>query len=204
MRPVAAAVASPCAGFTLIEMMIALVLLSFLGLLLAGSIGFGGHASALASARGDRLDRLWTSFALIRGQIATAYPPGTVPGDAHVFTGEPDALVFTGPAPARLPLGGDQRLTLRIDGVAGARRLVAIWRALGDTGAPRQSVLIDGLRDGTFAYLGASEPGGEAGWQSDWSDAKAMPRLVRLTAAFADGMALPALIAAPHISRRDE
>ncbi len=195
-----------CGGFTLIEMMVSLVMLAFLGLLLAGSVGFSSQAAALSSTRGMRLDALWTAYALLRGQIASAYPrAGTAP-DAQSFAGKSDALVFVAPTPARLGLAGDQRLTVRVEGAPGQRRLVALWRSLAGAGqqqAARRSVLIDGLDDAAFAYFGAAGAGDEVQWHDEWSGDLPLPRLVRFTASFADGTMAPLLLVAPRLSRRD-
>jgi general secretion pathway protein J len=186
------------AGFTLIEMMVVMTLLALLALIMAGSIGFGSHVAAATTARTARLDQMWTAFATVRHQLAAAYPPTA---DADRFAGNAGAVAFVAPAPARLSLGGDEEVTLRIEGDPGAKQLVAEWRSLaaGQSEKPRRSILVGDLKSASFAYFGVRGDSPKQ-WQRDWTHAARLPLLVRFTGTFADGQALPDLVVALHLA----
>ncbi len=187
------------AGFTLIEMMVVMTLLALLALIIGGSIGFGSHVAAATTARTERLDQVWTAFATIRHQLAAAYPPAP---DADRFAGNAGTVALVAPAPAQLPMGGDEEVTLRIEGNPGAKQLVAEWRSLvaGQAEKPRRSLLIGGLQSASFSYFGTQKADTPKRWQRDWINAAHLPLLVRLSGSFVDGEALPDLIAAPHLA----
>ncbi|HEY1723151.1 MAG TPA: prepilin-type N-terminal cleavage/methylation domain-containing protein [Magnetospirillaceae bacterium] len=189
------------AGFTLIEMIVAMTLLAILALVVTGSIGFGGRVAEAATTRSERLDRLWTGYTLMRNQIAAAYAPKANTARADAFAGSTDILALIAPAPPQLPMGGDQRVAFHIERSASGKELVAEWQAQSSAERPRRSILIEGLAAGAFAYVGPTD---QAQWLSRWDQADALPRLVRFAGTFTDGTALPSFIAAPRLSGSEE
>jgi hypothetical protein len=119
-----------------------------------------------------------------------------VPGS---FTGKPDRLAFTTTLPAGSPLA-DRLADIAIILDPGGR-FVLRWTPhppgplLGPAPAPQTEPLLDGVTSVTVRYL-VPAPNGSTMWATGYS-AGALPLLVRLHLAFADGRIWPDLVAAP-------
>jgi len=167
-------------GFTLIEVIVALVVL---GLILAGlaqAQHFGMSAWTLETKLADNTAELERVDRVIRDLIETAAPPVTN-GDKP-FEGQEHRLVFVTELPdepedqpvrrAQVSLGVDDkhRLVLRWQPDANATPLVPLP-------APKQIVLAEGLERIDLAYRQAASDGGK--WSKIWSDSP-LPALVQL------------------------
>jgi len=192
------------AGFTLLEILVALVVLAFLfiGLNQGTRIGFAlwnsqsrriGETEELdATAR--MLRDLLTDIPILPATAADATP------QAIAITGKGDRLSFVGNLPTGLGTtrGADMTIELR------AGRLVLRWaphrheRAGAPQGAPTETELIRGVQHLEFAYLGVASPGQMPFWHAQWSGPE-LPLLIRIRLRFAKGdqRRWPDLIAAP-------
>lgn len=180
-------------GFTLLELLVALVLLSLVSLTLAGGIRFGTRAWEAGARRGaDALD-MKLAQGVIRGFLGQAIPvalPETELGRLRVaFEGRPDRVSFVATVPAEVG-GGLKAFTL---GVGSGRALVLSRRGFDPQGPSfgggdeERSVLLEGVSDASFAYFGSTSPGSPPEWLPDWPVADALPRLVRISLDVAPG-----------------
>ncbi len=179
------------AGFTLLEMLVALVVFGLLMAGIAQSVHYGMAAwSAQTRAQGNKQDMVAVDDAL-RGMIARAATGS--------FTGKPDRLAFTTTLPAGAPLA-DRLADIAILLDPGSK-FVLRWvqhppgPLLGPVPAPQTETLLDGVTTVTISYL-VSAPNGATTWATSYS-AGGLPLLVRLHLAFADGRIWPDLVAAP-------
>jgi general secretion pathway protein J len=167
-------------GFTLIEVIVALVVL---GLILAGlaqAQHFGMSAWTLETRLAEHTAQLERVDRVIRDLIEEAAPPVTN-GDKP-FEGQEHRMVFVTELPdepedqpvrrAQVSLGVDDkhRLVLRWQPDANATPLVPLP-------APKQIVLAEGLERIDLAYRQAASDGGK--WSKSWSDSP-LPALVQL------------------------
>jgi general secretion pathway protein J len=175
-------------GFTLLEMLVALVVL---GLLVVGLTQGVRTGLALWSAQSRRIGTAADLDAVARTlrTILTGIPPATSTPDGTVsFDGHPDHLVFIGNLPTGL--GTAQRADIDL-GLHGGW-LILRWtphRQETLTGPPPKPVetrLLDGIRRLDLAYWGSSSPDQQAGWQTEWQGPQ-LPDLIRLRLAFASG-----------------
>lgn len=178
------------AGFTLLEMLVALVVF---GLVMAGvaqSFRFGLAAWRQGPARTAEPENLAAMDAALARMIAQAQP-GSITGEAGRFA-------FTTTLPAGAGLHG-----ALADAAIGVQNgsLVLRYRAhpagipLQPLPPPRTETLAEGVTGLRLAYLAG--PAGKApAWQAKWHS-KALPALVRLHIELADGRDWPDLIAAP-------
>jgi general secretion pathway protein J len=192
-------------GFTLLETLVALIVLSFVVLGLSQGLRFGvdawDHQSAIISRDGDldAIDRLLRT--MIAGMVAA--------DDPHVVAieGTRDRLAFTTAMPAGAPVG-PHRLADVLLGVDGSRRLVIRWTPhlharLLMPPAAHETTLLPGVAGLTLAYFQNAKAGQPAGWVTQWRGA-IPPALVRLHLDFvAAEMRWPDLIVAP-MRRPDE
>lgn len=191
------------AGFTLLELLVALVVFGFLVAGLAQGTRFGLQAWA-TQARGidahadrDAADR---TLRQLLGAMApgSAQDPPNIVGTAH-------SLAFTTTLPAAAALASrDADAVLAVDARAG---LVLRWTPhrhavrLGPPPAPQQAELLPGVQRMDLAYWRAD---GQGGWLAAWND-RDPPALVRIQLVFAAaGRHWPAIIVAPMRSRAGE
>jgi general secretion pathway protein J len=194
-------------GFTLLEMLVALVVLALLMVGLTQGVRAG---LALRQAQIHRLDDTAELDAVMRllrtvlGQLPMM-PDGSrllTTDNGDVFTGAVDRVSFVGNLPSGLGTQRRADVTLSLDG----RRLMLSWRPhrhdhpFAALPPPTQTVLLHGVERIELAYWGAPQgDAGSAGWQSVWEN-PAAPDLIRLRLVFpkSDPRHWPDLITAPR------
>jgi general secretion pathway protein J len=194
------------AGFTLLEILVALVVLGFLLLSLSEGVRFGLRAwdsETRLVARGADMDAMER---VLRGLI-TATDPGEA-SEQQPFHGAAHTVAFI----SRLPMSAEGLVTRMADiglGVDAKHRLVLRWKPhphaerLTKPEPPHETVLLENVDHVTFSYLRSAEQGG--GWTDTWSAAE-LPRLVRISLGFPEGdrRHWPTIEAAPMIMRGEQ
>lgn len=195
-------------GFTLVEVVVALLLVSLVMLGLTTALHtFGETGARLDVHRHDAEDmRLVSAF--LRQSFADAsarrLPLGPDGGLRPGFVGTPDVVEWLAPMPARQGVGGLHRLRLSVSELrtsAGEdRRLVLQFvpfvvaeRDIDWTAEP-EHVLVPGLAAFSIRYLGS-----EGSWKETWA-VPGLPRGVRLRIANAAGP-WPELVAGVRAAR---
>ena len=199
-------------GFTLLEMLVAVVLLATLMVMLADGIGLVSHHLDRSIAQRDRA----TTMALVQNYLRTALSqalPIAVASDTAAaidFDGDADGLSFVSRAPRSAPLGGVMRLGLHFDpgkrGGPGTLRLV--WQPYRDLGSDDQlgesrsgaRPLLTGVSAAAFAYFDPGAADRQRGWRDDWHSMPTLPTLVRISASFSDGEPMPDLVVALRLA----
>ena len=197
------------AGFTLVELLVAIAIVSVLMVLLLGALRFGRDATVSTARKSDRSFEISAAYRFLREALGNAQPlsdevPGAEP--PLLFDGERDHLDFVTLVPAYLAPAGFHLLRLGLEADARTNRLVLRWRgsprgptATG-TGAIAPSVLLDRIVRVEFAYFGPISDGAPATWHPRWRAATRLPDLVRLRIALADGGAVPDLVVALRVA----
>jgi general secretion pathway protein J len=180
------------AGFTLLELLAALVVMGFVVVMLAQGFRFG--TVLLGRAGGHEGDTLAIERAF--DHLVEQADPGVYPQPA-TLRGTADTLTVTTMLPA-----GDAALPIRADAVLLALhgRLLLRWRAhahvewFGTAPGWSDTVIAEGVDHVRFAYY--PRTGGPA-WSSAWTDER-LPALVRMTLVMAGAKAAqpPPMIAA--------
>ena len=197
MRPVAMKVR----GFTLLEVMLAILLLA---MLLAGTFGAvrtATKATQSGEAAVDRINRMRVAQEFLRHQLSRMMPLGFDRDDStgmnFVFEGDEKSMKFVAPMPGYLSKGGPyvQTLELERDGRGLALSFTNSMlngydpQALG--GGIRSSrrskndrsepvVLLNQIRRGHFEYRGFDEQGKLDRWTDRWKDPSLTPVMVRV------------------------
>jgi general secretion pathway protein J len=199
-------------GFTLLELLVAVVLLATLMVLLANGISLVSHHLDRSIERRDRATTVALVQNYLRAALGQTLPVAVASDTASVidFTGSSDHMGFVSRAPKSAPLGGMMKFDLRFDpgkrGAAGA--LIVDWQPYHDIGRdletdqPRAGTrqLLAGVGGVEFAYYDPGAPDRPSGWRDDWHDLPILPTLVRISVAFRDGEAMPDLIVALRLS----
>lgn len=195
------------AGFTLLELLVALTLLALVMTLAAGGLRLGARSWTAGVARSAVAEDFRTGHRLLRDLVAGLRPAVIDRGGraAYVFAGEAGRLRLVAPLPLSAGVPGDQLIWLEVAEDVAGQALRLTWRpfaGLDDDLTPPGTE--DSLRlfaaSGTirFAYRGV---GSEAGWMESWDAPDDMPQLIRLDMAPGrpSDTAWPALVLAPRI-----
>jgi len=202
------------AGFTLVELLVAMTLLAFLSIMLFGGLRFGARSWDAVVISSSERDDVAATQTFLRDRLSQL----TLPGSARSlrtdmqnrFAGEAKQMEVVAPWLSALSLGGLYRFTLWHDDTGddtGDGRLMLRWQPaeadpealeeLGDLAGQR--VLLDGVREFSLSYFGAADEESEPAWRDQWDDRSLPPRLVRVELMFADARRLwPSFVAATN------
>jgi general secretion pathway protein J len=190
------------AGFTLLEVLAALVLLALLLVGVYSGIRTATHSVRSGTAAIERLDQIRSAQQFLRRELAQslAQPIGhTDQGEPIYFVGTAHEMRYVAPLPGYLGKLGPQlqRLQLVDDGHEGLRLELSLV-LLPPDGKPPQplgepQVLLDHIRDGGFNYRGIDARGAAVPWAPTWADGRLLPQLVSITLRSRDGADWPQL-----------
>ena len=174
------------AGFTLLEMLVALTVLALILAALAGGVRFAGGAFERGSAAAKEARDFDLAADLLRRQVGRAFPLAVdgKDGGRFVFLGEAGRVSFPvidGPG----DVGAGLKLAaFVVEPSEGGQKLVfRLYRLRpGATLEPedtplRSAVLLEGPWRMVFDYAGRD------GWRPAWGEPRDLPGLVRLTVA---------------------
>jgi len=214
MRPSSGTRCAWNAGFTLLELLVALALLGLLATMSLGGLRLGARTWETVTARSEETGRALMVRAFLSRELAQAMPltlPAPGGSDRLAYDGETDSLTFVSPLASHFGLGGAQRLRLAVLDGEGApedgKRLVLLRRAFypddefsADDGQRDEvHLLLDGIAEAAFSYRAA---GDESGWADTWREQEELPGLIRLDITFRDTAAgdWPSLVAVRRVT----
>lgn len=195
------------AGFTLVEILVAITLLGLLMAALFGGVQLGVRAWEASEERLDESSRLTTVHGFLRERLAQAYLleqliPRADPLPA--FAGEPDRLSFVTLMPEHLG-GGFQRMVLAVTAAERSELTLTWWPAeLDETAVDpdtvRRRALLADVAELRLAYFGAVGRDQPAAWHEVWAESS-LPQLVLVQLRFPDqdARSWPDLIVRPMI-----
>lgn len=175
-------------GFTLLEVLLALVLMALLMVGVWGALRTATRLTRGADALIARSDRVRAVQGFLRDYLGGAQPQGFLHKaneQARMFEGDPDQMRYVAPMPAQLGNGGLFVQTLQlVRGDDGGQILQLTYAPLTNdaalpTGAEPET-LLDQLGGGHFEYLYAAGNGKPAQWRDSWHSASGMPLAVRV------------------------
>ncbi len=192
------------AGFTLIEIMVATVLLAA-----AMTLGFATlRAASAAATRGEqqsqRNERMRAVEGFLRRRIASALPisydvvEGT--GSPVRFTGEPDRIRFVADLPAYLGRGGPHLHDITVVEDNDGLRLqiefaVVLANEVNAERSPRPpELLAGGLREVKIRYRALDAQNRIGDWEDTWEQNDRMPLQVRIDILDGHGDRWPPLV----------
>lgn len=189
-------------GFSLLEVLLALILLA----LLIGGAYSGIHAAANAMRAGeaaiDRTDRLRTAQEFLRHQLSRILPlswaQNEADGTTYVFDGRDQYMRYVAPMPGYLSRGGPYVQTLELVRARDGLQLQFTEAMLNgfDVEKAKSSdvetvVLLDHIRGGRFEYRTLDDQGQLTDWSSSWPDPGVTPLMVRIDLAMQSGVQMP-------------
>jgi general secretion pathway protein J len=173
------------AGFTLLELLVAMTLMALVAAGLSSGIHFGTRVWERAEAGRQAWSERFAARLLLQRTLQRLIPQSLsqeATETTMLFVGDRAALRFVGPAPAESAPPGLYRMEFAL--VRGNAGLDLAFRWQPYSGEPLRSpldaadrrVLLHGLDDATFTYFGSREEG----WLAAWGRRVDLPRLVRL------------------------
>lgn len=191
-------------GFTLLELLVVMTLLSVIMLGLVTALRNMAQTESKIDQRLERLDevrvaRIFLQQILTKVSTSTLDAPGATGKTIIPFAATPDSLTWVGILPARPNLGGRHFFRLAMEDTPAGRELVlrfAPWRpdlVFSDWSAAEARVLIRGVSQMTIQAQGLPPqgrnpaPAWPKGWQNGWPISDALPEQLRLNLTDAQG-----------------
>ena len=189
------------AGFTLVELLLAITLMS----ILLGLTYTGLRAATRSSQRGELIlaaaGELRASHQFIRRQVNQMLPltfaeTDDLEGLRIVFQGDANHIQYVAPMPGYLGAGGPQVQLIEVIQGDDGESFVQFSHALlqgytEDRLRDRDPViLLERVNTAGFEFLGKDEDGELTGWSANWDREDLLPVAVRLDLEFAEGMSL--------------
>jgi|KBSSwiStaDraftv2_1062776.scaffolds.fasta_scaffold516653_1 general secretion pathway protein J len=192
-------------GFTLLEALVAMILLGLMMAVMTGSIRFAGQSRDAATTRIDGLDNMRIAQDFMRQTLTQAHPKRwtKVVGRPFLFRGEREELFMAAPLTARVGVGGLFLLKFSLveEGRDKGKKLVMArmfptpdMQEMPDFSTADTTVLAEDLSDVEFGYLGREDDNTDPTWVEDWHEPARMPEAVRVRIKPRVGNAWPELV----------
>jgi general secretion pathway protein J len=200
-------------GFTLLEALVALIVLGMMMAVMTGSIRFAGQSRDAASARIDTIDNMRIAQDFLRQTLAQAHPKrwNKVVGRPFVFRGERDELFVAAPLTARVGVGGLFLLKFSLvdEGREKGKKLVMArtfpspdTQEMPDFADADTTVIAENLSELEFAYLAREDENSDPTWYEDWKEPARMPEAVRVRIKPLAGQAWPDVVVPLRLPQR--
>jgi general secretion pathway protein J len=198
-------------GFTLLEILLALVLLAFVMVGVWGALSGATRISHSANSLMAQGEDVQATQRFLRTWLAAAQPqpyatPGT--GNRQMFHGSADAMHYVAPLPMQSGHAGLYLQTLALvqgkgDGYALKLEYIPYASGAADTGKAASHILLGDLHGGHFQYLAAAAFGKPAAWRDDWTSLSGLPLAVRIHVdpAWQARVAFPDMVIPIHAGR---
>lgn len=198
------------AGFTLIELTVALALVALMASVLYGALGFAGTSMDKGEARAEANASMRLTEEFLRGQMEMQHPlrMRKIAEFPLLFAGDRSEMRYAAPLPPRVVAGGIWFYRLRV-ATDDPRSPLVLERMVPDLNgarppeftAPERSILAENIADLRIDYFGRDAGAGlndAPSWHDRWDNPQRLPTLVRIAIVPKHGAPWPVLVAAPR------
>ena len=198
-------------GFTLLEMLITLTLVSLLFLALFAAFNTIGRSWDAADTRMNKTEDMRLISEFLRRQLGQAMVvkiKGEKEANVYAFSGTSNRVRYAAPLQPLQHQGGVFLIELSIiNGKSGGKALVMryapyrpelTWEQAFKDAEPVP--VFDGLKSAAFAYFGAEDLKTTPEWAKDWEDKPLFPQLLKLQLADAERAWADIVIQLPQVS----
>lgn len=200
------------AGFTLLELLIAMSLLGFILALLFAGMRLGARSWDAGEARVEKSAHLSALQVFLRRELSQAIPYKwkKKPDMNLAFIGQPGFIRMVAPLSVRSGPGGLFQIGLDLARNEEGPGQLVMRTAMPDVNSvdfnplalAEPIVLAEQVEELSFAYFGADSKDSPPYWQEQWGirdTQQRLPLLIRLRLRFSDGRPFPDLVVAPLI-----
>jgi general secretion pathway protein J len=199
-------------GFTLLELIIALVLLALLSGVLFGSIKLAGRSTEGGEAKAEAGASMRLAQQFLRANLEAQHPlrMRKIVDWPLLFSGSGDELRYAAPLPARVAGGGIWLYRLALKS-GEPRSPLVLERMIPDVSAEAmpefasadRSVLAQDIASLKIGYFGRDPDAGPSAtpaWHDQWSDKQRLPMMIRIDVTPKAGAPWPTLYVEPRES----
>lgn len=177
-------------GFTLLELLVAIMILSLVMTVAFGAVRLGGRSWEAGIERANASEEVRAVSDFLRRQFAQMIPMSM--GDEGViqiaFAGDRNSIRFIAPAPRHPAVAGLLVYTLVTEEYAAAQRLVLSYAPfdpgagdLPEAESDQHLILAEGFAAISFEFFGKRAADSKPSWHAEWQDDEEnLPELVRI------------------------
>ncbi len=177
-------------GFTLLELLVAIMILSLVMTVAFGAVRLGGRSWEAGIERANASEEVRAVSDFLRRQFAQMIPMSM--GDEGViqiaFAGDRNSIRFIAPAPRHPAVAGLLVYTLVTEEYAAAQRLVLSYAPfdpgagdLPEAESDQHLILAEGFAAISFEFFGKRAADSMPSWHAEWQDDEEnLPELVRI------------------------
>ncbi|MGR8930090.1 MAG: prepilin-type N-terminal cleavage/methylation domain-containing protein [Gammaproteobacteria bacterium] len=198
-------------GFTLIEVLIAMTLLSLMVVLLFSSLRTAAQSWTAGENKVVEVNNKAVVYQFFKSHLNAMrplpmFPDATNPEVAlqQAFQGYTQSIRFVAALPAASARKGLQLFTIALNPDDRSMLMVSLvpYReadADADRGPDKPEVLLENVDGLKFSYYGKMEDVAPLQWRDEWTQADRLPSLIKVSIALGDGSDWPDMVFAPRI-----
>lgn len=198
------------AGFTLLELLIGMALLSIMMTLLFGAIRMGSRIWESGEKRAANADQMLIVQNFLRHHLTVARPvfdDFSSKDKVFSFSGTDNWIEFVSELPFSAIQGGIHHFRLEVVEGEESNTLVAQIRRFypslnGKENTIEDVRLLPDIHSFELSYYGTEEAKSEestADWQQDWQGRDFLPLMIRIVIQMQDGLYWPPIVASPRL-----
>lgn len=198
------------AGFTLIELIVALVLFALMASVMFGSLSMAARSWDAGEAKAGEVSSMRLTQEFLREQVGAMLPLRVKKAVELplMFEGSRDEMRYAAALPARVQEGGAYFFRLVV-AKSGEKSQLVLERTIPDPTATQppefdgaeRSILADGIAELAVSYFGRDAGSADAvapSWRDKWDDRQRLPLLVKIEVKPEKGSPWPALVIEPR------
>ena len=191
-------------GFTLIEMLITMTLLSIIVVLLFSSLKIAAESWNAGEGKIIEVNKKAVVYQFFKRHLTTIRPVSTqaplqngedVPMPQLLFQGRPQFMRFVAALPVSAARKGLQVFQIAADTEKPSILMVALSPyQQTEPDQPEKVVLLEHIKAFAFSYFGKKDENSEAAWQEDWTGVDRLPQLIKVSINLDDGSYWPDMV----------
>lgn len=201
--------AKPALGFTLIEVLIAMTLLSVMVVLLFASLKICAQSWEQGEEKITEVNDVAVVYNFFQQHLAAAKPVvndfSTDETVSFGFQGEAQSLRFVSALPASVGRSGLQQFTLQLQEGEDGQVIKIILTPFfpvsdGEEWRQDEAILIKHVKEFKLSYFGSDDGVSEGAWTEEWLDKEVQPQLVKIKIGLENNSYWPEMVIKLNIS----